>query len=324
MKLGIAGAGMIVADLLGFIGDIPEIEITAICSTPRSEEKLLRYQEQYGISRIYTDYRSMLQDDGVDTVYIALPNHLHYGYAKEALLSGRHVICEKPFTSGLTEFLELKEIALERKLILVEAITNAYLKNVQSMKELLPKLGEIKIVECNFSQVSSRYDAFKAGEVLPAFNPEMSGGALMDINIYNIHLVTLLFGSPARVEYLANMDRGIDTSGILLLDYGDFKAVCIGSKDSSAPAAVNIQGDRACIHMASPANSCDSFEYIPVKGDRVRVDCKDHPHRMYDEFAAFERIVRERDLGQAAVMLDHSERVMRVVEEAKRSAGLLF
>lgn len=324
MKLGIAGAGMIVADLLSVLQDIPGIAPKAICSTPNGREKMLHLQERYDISRTYTDYGEMLRDDEVDTVYIGVPNHLHYSFAREALLHGRHVICEKPFTSCMQEFLELKALAHEHNLVLVEAITNQYLNNALLIKEYLPRVGEIKIVECNYSQYSSRYDAFKAGKILPAFNPEMSGGALMDINIYNIHLVVGLFGSPKKTEYLANIDRGIDTSGILLLDYGDFKGVCIGSKDSSAPAAVNIQGDQGCIHMASSPNLCDSFEYIPVKGPGVRVDRKSHPHRMYDEFVEFDRIIRELDVDKASSMLEHSRKVMRVVEEAKASAGNIF
>ncbi|MDN4602331.1 Gfo/Idh/MocA family oxidoreductase [Paenibacillus sp. F6_3S_P_1C] len=324
MKLGIVGAGMIVRDLLSFIHEIPAITLEAICSRPGHLKQLLSLQEQYGITRIYSEYGDMIANDEVDTIYIGLPNHLHYAYAKEALLGGKHVICEKPFTSNLQEFLELKEIAQQNELVLVEAISNQYLKNYLSMKEYLPKLGDIKIVECNYSQYSSRYAAFQSGEVLPVFNPEMSGGAIMDINLYNIHLVVGLFGSPKKVDYWANMERGIDTSGMLLLDYGEFKCVCIGSKDSSAPNAMNIQGNKGYIHMTSSANKCESFDVALHMETPGRVDHKDHPHRMYDEFVEFERIIREQDLEKVTAMLKHSEKVMEVIEQAKQSANLVF
>lgn len=324
MNLGIAGAGMIVKDLLSFIGEIPGISLTAIFARPGREDALQELQNQYGIARLYTDYSTMLQDTDVDTIYVALPNHLHYAFTKEALLSGKHVICEKPFTSNLAEFLELKEIAERRELILVEAISNQYLNNVAAVKEQLAGLGSIKMVTCNYSQYSSRYDAFKRGEILPAFNPEMSGGALMDINIYNIHLIVGFFGSPQYVEYRANMERGIDTSGMLLLDYGIFKCVCIGAKDSTAPGAVNIQGTEGYIQINGSANGCDSYDYVLNREKPVRVDHKNYPHRMYDEFLHFERFIREQDRKTAAEMLAHSERVMQVIEQAKASAGLVF
>ncbi|ASA20730.1 Gfo/Idh/MocA family protein [Paenibacillus donghaensis] len=324
MRLGIVGAGMIVEDLLSFIHEIPSISLVAICARPVEQKKLLDLQTKHGISQIYVDYNEMLLDDSVDTIYIGLPNHLHYDYSKEAIIRGKHVICEKPFTSNLNEFLELKELAQQNQLILVEAITNQYLKNALTMKEYLTKLGEIKIVECNYSQYSSRYDAFKAGETPPAFSAEMSGGALMDINIYNIHLVVGFFGSPKKVEYFANIERGIDTSGVLLLDYGDFKCVSIGSKDSTAPNSVNIQGRKGYIHMASSANVCDYFDYTLNKEIPIRVDYKNHFHRMYDEFIEFDRMIQKKDMEKAANMLEHSERVMRVIDIAKQSANLIF
>ncbi|WNS45292.1 Gfo/Idh/MocA family oxidoreductase [Paenibacillus sp. MMS20-IR301] len=324
MRLGIAGAGNIVKDLLSFVGEIPGISLSAICSRPGREEALQRLQAQHGISRIYTDYSAMLQDVEVDTVYVAVPNHLHYSYTKDALLGGKHVICEKPFTSSLQELQELEQLAKERELILLEAISNQYLVNAALLKEHLSGLGVIKMVSCNYSQYSSRYDAFKQGVVLPAFDPLMSGGALMDINIYNIHLIVGCFGSPQKVEYRANIERGIDTSGLLLLDYGDFHCACIGAKDSSAVSSVNIQGTEGYIYMAGSANVCDAFEYAAHQQKPVRVDRKDHPHRMYDEFLAFEQMIAEQDHPQAAERLAHSERVMMVVEQAKRSAGLVF
>ena len=52
---------------------------------------------------------------------------------------------------------------------------------------------------------------------MPAFDPAFSGGALMDINIYNIHYVVGLFGKPKNIEYYPNIERGIDTSGVLII-----------------------------------------------------------------------------------------------------------
>lgn len=324
MKLGIVGSGMIVEDLLSFIEDIPAIHLQAICARSGHEEKLSKWQAQYQIKHIYTDYSRLLADEQVDTIYIGLPNHLHYSYAKQALEQGKHVICEKPFTSNLHEFLELKELALAHHLILVEAISNQYLKNMFAIKEQLPQLGNIKIVECNYSQFSSRYPKFRAGEVLSAFNPATSGGALMDINLYNIHLVVGLFGSPNAVHYHANIERGIDTSGILLLDYDHFKCVCIGSKDTNAPNRTNIQGDQGYITIEGSTNIVDHFDYVAYSEPAIQVDMKDHPHRMYDEFVEFERIILQQDLLKVAEMLEHSEKVMNVIEQAKSSAGIRF
>jgi len=211
MKLAILGTGKIVDEVLPVLKEINGIELSAILSTPRSLEKAQKLAEIYGISQASSDYDSILANPDVDTVYVALPNHLHYDYAKKALLAGKHVICEKPFTLTLAEFEDLAKIAEQNNRILLEAITNQYLGNFAAIKDNLAKLGDIKIVECNYSQYSSRYDAFKRGEIAPAFDPAKGGGALRDLNIYNIHLVIGLFGKPEKVQYLANMERGVDT-----------------------------------------------------------------------------------------------------------------
>lgn len=189
MKLAVLGTGMIVKEVLPVLQKIEGIDLVAILSTVRSLETAKDLAKEYNMSLATSEYKAVLDNEEIDTVYIGLPNHLHFDYAKEALLAGKHVICEKPFTLEASQLEELVSIANTRQLILLEAITNQYLPNFDLVKEHLSNLGDIKIVECNYSQYSSRYDAFKRGEIAPAFNPEMGGGALRDLNIYNLHLV---------------------------------------------------------------------------------------------------------------------------------------
>lgn len=232
------------------------------------------------------------------------------------------MICEKPFTLNLSEMKELRELALANNVMLLEAITNQYLTNYKRIKEAISTIGAIKIIECNYSQYSSRYDAFKKGDVLPAFNPKMGGGALMDINIYNIHFVTGIFGAPTKVNYLANVENGIDTSGILSLDYGDKKVVCIGAKDSTAPIRTIIQGDKGAVIIEGPTSTIDRFTVIDHQNKSETVDFKVHTHRMYEEFIELERIIRESDVEAMMKHLDHSEMVMSIVDKGLETAGI--
>jgi predicted dehydrogenase len=319
MKLGIVGAGMIVKDFLTMTPLLPEIELKAITGTPHGMDNMEKLQMQYGIDRVYTDIDECLANEEIDTIYVAVPNHLHFAFAKKALEAGKNVICEKPFTLNLAELKELAELAQTKQLILLEAITNQYMMNYQKIKEAVPTLGEIKVIECNYSQYSSRYDAFKAGEVLPAFNPKFGGGALMDINIYNIHFVVGLLGAPSSVKYLANIEKDIDTSGILILNYPDTKVVCIGAKDSTATIRSTIQGTKGSVIVNGATNVLDNFD-IESKAGIENFDFKQNSHRMYEEFKAFQRIIAEKDLKEAALRLQHSEEVLRVVEQALADA----
>ena len=324
MKLAIIGSGNIVHDFLTITKDLKDTELTAIIGTQRSIDILHQLQDQYKIKDLYTDFDTALQESDFDTVYIAVPNFLHYGFAKKALEHGKNVISEKPFTVKFEEFLDLKHIAQKNHLVLVEAITNQYLQNYLDLKKKLPEIGDLKLIESNYSQYSSRYDAFKAGKILPAFDPKKGGGALLDLNIYNIHFIVGLLGKPEKVEYLPNIERNIDTSGILMLDFGNSKAVAIGAKDSVSPIRETIvQGNKGSIIVNGPTNEMRSFDiYDNDKNLLEKVDHNVYPHRMYQEFVEFERIIRENDLKAVDQRLQHSEDVMWVVKEALKSAGL--
>lgn len=323
MKLAIIGSGMIVKDFLEIMPYLNEVELSAIYGRRGSEEKLNKLKSKHNIKEVFYDYEELLKSD-VDTVYIALPNNLHFEFSKKALEYNKNVIVEKTITSNYKEAKILNDLAREKKLFLFEAITTEYLPNYLKVKELLPTLGDIKIVQCNYSQYSSRYNSFKEGTILPAFDPEFSGGALMDLNIYNIHYVVGLFGKPKNVEYYPNIERKIDTSGILILDYEKFKCGCVGAKDCKAPIANNIQGSNGCIYMDTPVNVCGNFKIIMNDGNTTLINENKYDNRMVSEFIEFINAIKNHDLDMCYKMLEHSLIVSEVQTTARKKAGIVF
>ena len=323
MKLGIAGAGMIVVQgLLQFVHEISGIEIVGISATKRSEEKLKRLSEEYHIPYTFTDYDEMLGVKEIDTVYVAVTNELHYEFCKKAILAGKHVICEKPFTICVDEVKELYDLVKQHQVILLEAITNQYSPNYLKIKEEVKKLGNIHVVSCNYSQYSSRYDAFKRGEILPAFDADKAGGALMDLNVYNIYFTVGLFGMPKHVQYFANIEQRVDTSGILVLEYENFKAVCIGAKDCEAPSSAIIEGENGYLKAIGPASVCATvdYKYRDTKEEGTFNNHTDE-HRMKFEFVEFERIIREHDMARVEQAERNSIMVMEVITLARKSSN---
>ena len=315
MKLGIIGSGMIVKDFLSFAHELPEIKLEAI--TARNLENLKELQSKYNIKNIYTDIDFCLENKAIDTIYVAIPNNLHYTVAKKALEAGKNVICEKPFTLKYDEAVELFEIAEARGLILIEAITNQYQKNYLDIKENIDNIGEIRLVECNFSQLSSRYEAFKNGVIAPVFDKSKGGGVLGDLNIYNIHFVVGLFGKPNKVHYSPNIVNNVDTSGILLLEYANFKVVCIAAKDTFNNSYVNIQGDQGIIKVIGPTNEVPNYS-IQTKDNFINENKNIHSHRMFAEFKKFVEVINNKDLEFMKIQKEHSLDVMYIYDEAKK------
>lgn len=322
MKLGIVGTGTITREVLPLLRSCGW-EPAAICGTLRSMEETKALQIEHTIAAAHNDYDQMLKEAEIDAVYIAVPNHLHFCFAEQALMAGKHVIVEKPMASNYREASALETIAKEKKLYLFEAITTIYLPNYLKTREWLARIGEIKLVSCNFSQYSRRYDAFRAGEILPAFDPAKSGGALMDLNHYNLHWLLGLFGVPEAVRYAANLERGIDTSGILTLDYGSFQAVSVAAKDCAAPWCYTIQGTKGYLEMHSPANFCLDIK-LHLNNGTEETFAENPVSRLLPEFRIFAEQIASGEHSLCYKHLAHSVLVSKVQTEARLGAGIRF
>lgn len=319
MKLGIVGSGLIVHMFLPIAKQIPGLQLAAITTTKRSKQVGKDLAEKYGIVTTFTDYDEMLKSPDVDTIYICVPNFLHYEYSKKAIIAGKNVICEKPFVTKLAQLQELRLLAEKQNVIFVEAIKNIYLPNFNAIKENLARIGRIHIINFNYTQYSSRYDAFLAGKIAPAFDPKKNGGALMDIGIYNIHLLTALFGKAHAVQYYPNIQRNIDTSGVLMASYHDGKqASLIAAKDSSALARSFIEGENGSIYIDGHINELPNFT-VAIKGkDEEHFNFNEHDD-MVDEFLAFEDMVDTHNMEASKQSLQESEDVCSILEKARSS-----
>lgn len=319
MKLAVLGSGMIVKEALPILKEINGLNLSALLSTKRSYEDAKLLAEKYDILKVYTDFDSLLEMSDCDTVYIALPNHLHFDYAKKALEAKKHIICEKPFTSTHDELVELEQLAQHNNCILLEAITTIHQPTFKLLKSQLNQLGPVRMVEINYSQYSSRYDAFKKGEIAPAFDSKKGGGALKDLNIYNIHLVVALFGEPDGVFYFPTLQKSVDTSGVLILEYKDFKAVLIAAKDSSSRLLSKIQGEAGWIDLFGSPNVLSEFKVYNRLHNALISENSYEQHRMVGEFRVFTDIIDNKDFKKSESLMRHSKRVMKVLEEASHA-----
>lgn len=323
MKVGTIGSGVIVDRMINAMKQVDGIEVCAVYS--RSEQKASDFANKHGIHKYYFDLDEMLKDPQLDTIYVASPNSLHYEQSKKALLAKKNVINEKPFTPTVSQCEELFSLAKENGVYIFEAITNIHLPNYQIVKEHLKDVGEIKFVQCNFSQFSSRYNRYKNHEMTNAFDPAFNGGALMDINVYCLHFVTGLFGKPDSFEYIPNKGyNGIDTSGVAILKYPGFIATCVGAKDSSSDNFVYIQGDKATLKVSgSGCGVCKDVDLLLPKGDmigkkdfdntsKISIDQIDH---MVYECQDFLHIVNSKDEKAYQKLYNQTCLVVSLLEE---------
>lgn len=319
MNVGIISTSAIVPWFVESLKSYPTVCIKAIYS--RNADKAKPVAEQYHIDTIYTDLEEMLSDPELDTIYLTSPNSLHYSQTKQALLHGKNVINEKPFAATLSQAEELFEIAEEKDVRLFDMSISREYDRYLFIKEHMAELGKIRLFKDNQSQYSRRYDAFAAGETPNVFNPEMEGGALMDLNVYNIALTVLLFGKPEQVFYVANVERGIDTTGELILKYPEMLAETCTSKSTSSQNMILVQGEKGFLSMEKPSRGNGGCKYVKLNnGEKQEFDLPLSIQNM-------ERIVKCVDEGDASVYEREKEVVLAIVdilEKARHCAGIVF
>jgi predicted dehydrogenase len=321
MKLCAVGTGFITKSMLEEFARSEHLNCTSICS--RQESKGLSMGEPFGITKVYTSLEDMLADPEVEAVYIASPNSLHYPQTKAALLAGKHVLCEKPFATTAAQAAEVIALAKEKHLLLFETITLAHHPNYSKLKEFLPQLGPLKTVIANFCQYSSRFPALLAGQVSPVLDPAYCGGALMDINLYNIHFVAGLFGKPENLHYFPNVyENGVDTSGSLVLQYPGFTCLCVGAKDSAAENGVQIIGQNGYIKVTPSSSNCASLEVCIRGQEPQRFDYPENP--WYYEVQSLSSLMGAQDYDACYTALDTTQIVVEILEKARKSGNLTF
>jgi D-xylose 1-dehydrogenase (NADP+, D-xylono-1,5-lactone-forming) len=166
------------------------VEVVAVGS--RDTARADAYAREHSIPRAQGSYEALLADDDVDAVYISLPNSLHHEWTMRALASGKHVLCEKPYSRRAAEVEEAFDAAERAGLVLSEAFMWRHNPQTRRLVELLPEIGELRGVRSTHAFVLT-------DETNVRLRPELDGGGLMDVGCYSVSAARLLAGEPERV-----------------------------------------------------------------------------------------------------------------------------
>lgn len=322
MKIGTIGTGEIVHHILNAVSNTDGVICEAVYS--RSLDNGIALAKKYGVEKVYTGLSDLMEDEQVEFVYIASPNSLHYEQALLALKHGKHVICEKPFTTTLEKTMTLIKLAKEKGLFLFDAVPPSFLPNFYVVKEQLQKIGRIKLVMSNYSQYSSRYDRLLEGDVANIFSKEYAGGCLQDIGFYNLYFNVAMFGKPETATYFPNMYPGkVDTSGMLVLKYPDFVSSNAGAKDTWGINFVQIEGEKGYIYIKDGSNAFAEIKVVTRESEEI-INLQEEIPRWLYEIRGIVEIVKNRDYKECYRRLEITKDVMEVLERARKSAGIYF
>lgn len=326
MIIGVAGTSHIVDAFLQAAQSVSGVDVKALFSRDPQGVRAQQIKCDYNIARLYSSLDDLCSDQDIDMIYITSPNGLHYDYAMKAIRAGKNVIVEKPFTSTGMEAADLLRTAKKERRMLFEGISNIHLPNYKRIGILLHEIGNVRLVLLNYSQYSRRYMQFISGETPNIFNPIFSGGCLQDINVYNVHFVMRLFGVPDKTKYFPNIHpNGIDTSGVLILQYPDFVATLVASKESEGSNMAYIQGDRGFLSVKNGASGCSEITITNYSsGNSTTYNEHEGDNRLIYEIRDFQEIVESHNYESCYSLAEHSILVMKTMTSARTEAGILF
>jgi predicted dehydrogenase len=225
-------------------------DVTAIAS--RSTERAQEWATSLGIPTAHGSYEELLADDGVDAVYIPLPNHLHSEWTIAAARAGKHVLCEKPLALTTADALQMVEVCEAEGVQLMEAFMYRLHPSWVAVRELVGngRIGTLRAVDVWFSYFND--DAENIRNIR-----DVGGGALWDIGCYAVNVARLLFGDePRRVEASVFRDgpAGVDilTSGLLEFDAG-IASFAVSTR-TEPDQRVHVYGSDGRISVAIPFN----------------------------------------------------------------------
>lgn len=331
IRFGVIGTNFITDWVIAGAKQDERFELVAVCS--RTQERANEFAAKYDIPYTFTSLEEMAASPLIDAVYIATPNYLHASQSILCMKHGKHVLCEKPMASNAYEVKQMIAASRQYGVTLMEAMKPTLTPNFRVLREVLPKAGVIRRYFASYCQYSSRYDKFKEGIVLNAFKPELSNGAMMDIGVYTVYPMVVLFGRPNKISASGVvLSTGTDGQGAVNFEYEGMNATVLYSKIANSSLPTEIEGEDGNFMLdkinqinrvtwqARPVASSGKGPLTPVE-DISAVTDKDE---YYYEVAEFINLVQAGKLESEVNSHENSLITIEIIDEVRRQLGVSF
>lgn len=306
-------------------------ELTAVCS--RTQERAEEFAARHGISHTFTSLEEMASSEVIDAVYIATPNCMHASQSILCMNHGKHVLCEKPFASNAYEVREMIAAARRNNVVLMEAMISTLNPNFSIIRDKIAELGRLRRYFASYCQYSSRYDKFKEGIVLNAFRPELSNGAAMDIGVYTIYPMVVLFGRPLSIDAQGIvLSSGADGQGSVNFRYEGMDATVLYSKIANSFLPSEIEGEAGNL-LIDQIHICRKVSFIPrtrtaqgksQKAEAIEIGHKLEHSEYYYEIKEFIDVIQSDRKESSVNTLDNSLAVIEIIEEIRQQLGVRY
>jgi predicted dehydrogenase len=245
VRWGVVGPGRIASKVVDDAPLVPGAEFVAVAS--RSAERAQAFATAHSIPRAYDSYQAILDDDGVDVLYIATTHPQHRAIALAALRAGKAILVEKAFTVTPEATREIVDLATATGVFAMEAMWTRFQPAVVRMRELIKggALGEVRSVQGELCVQASQDPSDRF------YNPAIGGGAVFDLSVYPISFAQMVLGTPDVVHAHGVLtDTGVDLEESMLLGFpGGRSASFFCSLRAVSPGQLRVYGTEGWIDV---------------------------------------------------------------------------
>ena len=323
LNWGIIAPGGIASTFHASVTEATRQRFVAVGS--RSLERAQQFADARGIARAYGSYEELVADPEVQAVYVASPHNAHHENALLALQAGKHVLIEKAFTQDAAQARDLVAAAAASGVNLMEAMWTRFLPRTDVVRQLIEDgvLGELETVFADHGQALTH--------VQRLVDPELAGGALLDLGVYPISWAVFALGLPSRVRAIGELtDRGVDRQETILLEgfagHPHAQAVLYTTLAAKTPTRASISGTAARVEL----DGTDFYSPGPVRlaagADRVEWagDGRLGHHGMCFEAAHFAQLVADGLPESPLLPLAETVAIMEIMDEARAQLGVRY
>lgn len=323
MRFAILAPGKIAQSMAQAVTGIQKMDLEEplelYVAASRSYNRAKAFADQWGFEKAYGSYEELVQDDMVELVYVASPHSHHYEHAKLCLEHGKHVLLEKAFTVNARQAEELAALAKEKNLLLAEAIWTRYMPSRKIIDDIVASgiIGEPVSLMANLGYAMRDKERLK--------NPELAGGALLDVGVYPINFAMMVFhGDIVDLDTTAVFSpEGVDWTNSMTLTFEDGKLAVLHSTMLSPTDRLGvIYGEKGYIEVQN-INNCEEIRVFDA--DHKMIACPEIPEQIngYEyEVLSCMKAIREGRIECEEMTHQETLRVMRLMDSIREQWGM--
>ena len=319
-KWGILGAGKIAHAFSSDLKNLPNHRVGAVGS--RTLENAQRFAAAFNCENAYGSYEELVNDSSIDAIYVATPHPMHKDNVILALNAGKPVLCEKPFAVNASEAKEMIDAAGKNNVALMEAMWARFLPHYAKIRDIIASgvLGEITTIHADHGQSLADKGIARLVE------PDLAGGALLDLGIYPISLAHMVLGKPSKILATTTLTQaGVDAQTSMVFTYHNgSQAILTTTMLAKTPCTAVIAGLNGYLQIDQTFYNPTSMRLVLNDGS-IQEFARDYQgHGLREQALEFERVVRNNQCESPILTWKDTLEIMQCMDDVRALINLKY